>query len=572
MKKDKVIFIFREIAKILEIKGDNPFRIRAYEKAARNIEESPEDLEVLTREDRLMTIPGVGKDLADKIKEIVSSGKLEHYEKLKTDTPRGLLQMLEIPGLGPKTVKVIYDNFKIDSLEKLEAAAKKGELKSIEGIKEKTEENILQGIKTLRKGLERKLLNIAWEVALSFTEELKKIKEVENIEVAGSLRRYKETIKDIDILIISSHPQIIMEKFVNLPLVSEVLAKGETKSSVIAKAENIQVDLRVVDKTSFGSALLYFTGSKEFNVKLRHLAGKNNYKINEYGIFPHDSDNRLAGETEAEIFSLMKMAYVPAELREDRGEVEAALENKLPTLVKLNDIRGDFHVHSRYSDGILSLEESAAKAEEFKYEYMAICDHSQGLKVANGLSIADVYKKREEIDKLNKKLKSTKLLFGVEVDILSDGELDYPNSVLKDFDVVIAAIHTGFKQSRNQITQRIIAACRNKNVDIIAHPTGRLFGEREPYDIDLDEILKAARDYKVAIEISCYPKRLDLNDISVMKAKSMGVKLALGTDSHKPEHLLNMWLGLSVARRGWLEKKDVLNCLGREELLGWLEK
>lgn len=573
MKNQEIAHIFREIAKILELKGDNPFRIRAYERAAQNIEALGQDIALVAESDKLTDIPGIGTDLALKIKEIVATGKLKYHQELKKQIPQGLLAMLKIPGLGPKTVKRLYEELKIDTIEKLEKAARQKRLRVLEGVREKTEGNILRGIELLKKGGERTLLSLALQVADTFIRELKKMKEVERIEAAGSLRRRKDTIRDIDILIISKNPSLVMERFTSLPLVKEVLAKGETKSSVIAKENNLQVDLRVVKKDSFGSALLYFTGSKEFNIKFRQLAIKENYKVNEYGVFSTkgNAEKWIAGRSEEEIFSLMKMAYIPAELREERGEIEAALEDKLPHLLEIKDIKGDLHVHSKYSDGASSLEEIAKKACEYNYQYIGVCDHSQGLKVARGLSKNEIYKKREEIRRVNKKSKVT-LLCGTEVDIDSQGALDYPDNLLKEFDLVVAAIHTGFKQSKEQLTKRLISACKNRYVHIIAHPTGRLWGVREGYEIDLIEILKVAQDYQVALEINCYPQRLDLSDVGVIKTKKMGVKLVLGSDAHILEQLRAMELGVSVARRGWLEKQDVINCMNLEELLKWLKK
>jgi len=568
MKNQEVAKIFREIAKILELKEDNPFRIRAYEKAAYNIESLGEDLETLAKEDKLTKISGIGEDLASKIKEILDTGTLKYYEELKSQTPAGLLKMMEIPALGPKTIKKIYDKLKIDTIEKLEEAAKKHLLSNIEGIREKTEENILRGIELIKKGLERTPLYNALLIANRFLEELKKLKEVEKIEVAGSLRRKKETIRDIDILIVSKKPSVVMERFVSLDSVDKILAQGSTKSSIISK-ENIQVDLRVIEDKSFGSALMYFTGSKEFNIKIRQLAIKNNLKISEYGVFKNEK--WIAGRNEEEIFSILGLSYIEPELREDRGEIELALLNKLPKIVKLEDIKGDLHVHSNYSDGFLSLQEIYNEALRLNYSYIGICDHSQGLKVAKGLSKDALYRKKEEIEKINKKGK-LRLLFGTEVDIDSSGNLDYPDSILKEFDLVIAAIHTGFKQSKSQLTKRIINACKNKYVNIIAHPTGRLFKTREPYEIDLKEILKVCSDYNVALEINCYPDRLDINDLGALEAKKANVKLSLGTDTHNKEHLNAIELGLAIARRGWLEKNDLLNCMDIDTLIKWLKK
>ncbi len=575
MKSQEITEIFREIAVILELKGDNPFRIRAYSKAAEAVEKLGDELEDKVNQDQLTTVPGIGNDLAAKIKEIVSTGSLKFYQKLKQDIPAGVIEMLQIPGLGPKTVKLIYQKQGIDSIDKLIKAAQEGTLAQLAGIREKTIENILRGIAILKKGRERTPFYFAQCSADSFIKEIKEVKEVRKIEVAGSLRRKKATIRDIDILVISSNPKKVMDKFTSLPLVAQVLLKGQTKSSVLARENNIQVDLRVVDKKSFGSALLYFTGSKEFNIKLRQLAMKNNYKINEYGLFSQGKklgEKFIAGASEEDIFKALGMDYIRPELREDLGEIEAALKKNLPKLVNLKSIRGDLHVHSNYSDGRNSIEEMARAAEKRGYEYLGIADHSQGLRIAGGVSIEQLYEKIEEIKRINKKLNNIKLLAGTEVDILGDGSLDYPDKVLSRLDFVIAAIHSGFKQSRKQLTQRIINACKNKYVNIIAHPAGGLWGSRDPYEIDLGQIIKVCRDYKVALEVNSHPYRLDLRASSAMRAKKGGVKLALNTDSHIIEQLQFMELGLNVAHRGWLEREDILNCLGLEELIKWLKK
>jgi len=571
MDNKKIAEIFSEIAKILELKGENPYRVRAYQKASRILESLAEDVKILAEKNQLESIPGVGKDLAKKIEEIIKTGSLSQYEKLKKEVPPGLLKMMGIPGLGPKTVKLIYEKLGIDSLEKLEEAVKKGRLRRLEGIREKTEENILRGIEMFKKGRERKPLYIALEVADKFLNELKKLKEVKKIEIAGSLRRRKETVKDIDILVVSSNPPKVMKKFVNLEWVKEVIAAGDTKSSIISKEADLQVDLRVVDKNSFGSALLYFTGSKEFNIKFRQIAQRKGWKINEYGVFD-EKDKKIAGKTEEEIFQLMKMQYIIPEMREDRGEIELALSGKLPKVISLKDIKGDFHIHSSYSDGSSSIKEIALKAKELGYEFVGISDHSQGLKVAKGLSIEKVEKKIEEIRRLNEELEGIKILCGSEVDILNDGSLDYPDSILKKFDVVIAAIHYGFKQSKSQLTKRIVSACKNKYVNIIAHPTGRLFGQREEYPLDWEEIFKAASDNNVALEINTYPDRLDLNDLNCIRAKKEGVKIALGSDAHFLDEMRFMDLGVSVARRAGLEKKDVVNTWSLEKIMRWLKK
>jgi len=576
MDNVQIAEIFKNTAKLLEIKGDNPFKVRAYERAAFNIENLLVDLSVFIRDKRLQSIPGIGKDLALKIEEIVNTKKLKFYEELKKEIPRGLLLMLEIPGLGPKTVRAVYEKLKIDSISKLKDAALSGKLRDIEGVKGKTEDNIIKGIGFIEKAAEFTPLYFALSTAQVFQRALKSFNVTEKVELTGSLRRRKDIVRDIDILVSSGKPREVMDAFVNIKGVKKVLAKGQTKSSVLAGERNIQVDLRVVKKESFGAALMYFTGSLQFNIRLRRLAQKSGYKINEYGVFSvtdtGEEEKKVAGRSEEGIFKLFNLQIIPPQLREDRGEIEVARKKNIPQLIELEDIRGDFHTHSCYSDGSASIEDIARAAIKLGYEYIAITDHSQSLKAARGLSKEAVDKKIKEIERVHRKYSKIRVLSGTEVEILSGGNLDYPDTVLKRFDVVIASIHSGFKQSRKELTKRIIAACKNKYVHIIGHPTGRLIGSRPAYDIDLDEIIKAARDYNTALEINCYPARMDLNDLNSLRAKQYGVKLSLGTDAHIITQLSMMELGLSVAQRGWLGKRDVLNCMRLEELIKWLKR
>lgn len=583
MKNLEVATIFRDIANILEIKGGNVFRIRAYERAAQNIEGLTEDIEVFIKDDRLTDIPGIGKDLSERIKEHVKTGKIKIYEDLKKSIPEGLLDLLNIPSVGPKTAKLLYEKLNIKNVSGLESAIKKNKLKGIFGIKEKTIENILKGIDVLKRGKERMTLAQAALVAEEFVRPLERLAEVKKISTAGSLRRQKETVRDIDILVVSDKPHKIMDAFTKIPSVKDVLAEGKTKCSVRTK-DGVQVDCRVVEQKSFGAALIYFTGSKNFNIKLRQLAIKKGLKVNEYGVFSttkrggfaknrgEKKEKFVAGRSEEEIFKLLGMPFIEPELREDTGEIELAQKFKLPELIEPNDLKGDLHVHSKYSDGGNSIEEIINACHKKRYSYVAITDHSQSLKVARGLSVAELKKKKQEIDKINKGLKNFKILFGTEVDIGSDGKIDYQDQILKEFDVVVAAIHTGFKQSKEQLTKRIIKACSNKYVHIIAHPTGRLWGTREAYDIDLDEILKVARQTNTHLEINAFPQRLDLNGLQARRAKEMGVKLAISTDAHTTEQLQAVKFGIAVARRGWLTKDDVINTLGVEELLKVLRK
>jgi len=564
MKNQEVANIFRRMADMLEIKGENPFRIRAYQRAAQNIENLAEDIALISERKGLDKLPGIGKDLAQKITEILETGTLKKYEEIKKEIPEGLMEIITIPGLGPRTAKTLYDTLKVSSVDELEQLAREHKLQGLPGIKAKTEENILKGIALYRQKLTRIPLNTMLTLSREIMGELKKLKEVRLMNVAGSVRRKKETIKDLDILIISPKPEKVMNFFTQLPLVGEVLAKGKTKSSIRTK-DGIQVDLRVVEPDCFGAALCYFTGSKAHNIRIRELAVKNGLKINEYGIFRGNS--KIGGKEEEEVFRAVGLPFIPPELREDRGEVEAALEGTLPNLVELKDIRGDLHVHSKYSDGAATLEQIAQKAEMMGLEWVAICDHSMSLKVAGGVSVARMEEKIKEIKALNRKNKKVKLLCGTEVDINNDGSLDYPDELLKKLDIVIAAIHTGFKQDEKTITNRIIKAMNHPLVDIIAHPTGRLIGERDAYSLNMDIIIEEAAKTNTALEINAYPQRLDLNDIYCRAAKEKGVKLGIGTDAHIIDQMEYLELGLAVARRGWLEKNDLLNTLGYKELL-----
>jgi DNA polymerase (family X) len=561
--------LFHDIADILEIKGANRFRVRAYQRAAQNIGGLTQNIELLIKEDRLKEIPGVGKDLAERIKEFSSTGKVSLYEDLKKSIPEGLIELLDISSIGPRTAKLLYEELKIKNVADLEKAIAKCRLNGIFGIKEKTIENIRRGIELLKMGKERMTLAQATVAAEEFVESLKKLPEAKRISTAGSLRRQKETVRDIDMLAASAKPQKIMDVFLSEPCVKEILAQGRTKSSVRTK-EGIQVDCRVVEEKSFGAALLYFTGSKSFNIKLRQLAIRKGLKVNEYGVFK--KDKFICGKTEEEAFKALGLAFIEPELREDTGEVELAQKDKLPKLIRIEDIRGDLHAHSSWSDGQDSIAKMANKAKTLGYSYIAITDHSQSLKVARGLSTAELAKKKREIEKVNRTLKGIRVLYGTEVDIDSQGNIDYKDEILKEFDLVIAAVHTGFKQSGAQLTKRVIRACGNKYVHIIAHPTARLWGERDPYDIDLNEVFKAAADTNTALEINAFPRRLDLNDLNCRRAKEAGVRLAIDTDSHAVNHLTAMKFGIAVARRGWLCAKDVLNTRSLEKLLKTIRK
>jgi DNA polymerase (family 10) len=557
MRNQEIAKIFNDIADILEIRGDNPFRIRAYRRAAQNIDGLAKDVAEISAEE-LQEVPGIGDDLAGKIQEYVKTGNLKFYDELKKEVPSGLVDLLSVPGLGPKTAKLLLDKLHIKDIDDLEKHAKEGKLKGLPGIQARTEENILKGIAMIKRHTGRFPIGRVLPVAEGIMEKLREKSFVNKLSIAGSLRRWKDTIKDIDVLATSKDPNKVMEVFVHLPQVKEVLMKGPTKSSLITN-EGIQVDLRVVDEGSFGAALAYFTGSKEHNIRLREMAVRKGLKINEYGIFDVKTEKKLGGENEGDVYKLLDMSYIPPELREDTGEIEEALKGSLPKLIELKDIKGDLHVHTKSSDGSHDIQELIDAAKARGYEYLAITDHSKGLAVARGLSIEQVLEQNKKIKALNKKLKGFKLLSGTEMDIKSDGSLDYPDEVLKQLDIVVASIHSGFRQSKEQITKRLVSAMKNPYVSIIAHPSGRLIGERDAYEIDMDEVLKTAKETGTAIEINAYPLRLDLTDIYVRKAKEMGVSLAINTDTHVIYQFDFMAYGVGTARRGWLEKKDVLN-------------
>jgi len=576
MKNKEVAQLLYEIAELLSLSEENPFRIRAYERAAQVIEALPQPIEEISKKNELCKIPGIGEGIAEKIKEYLTTGRLKYAEDLKKKIPAGLLEIMSISGMGPKKAKIVYEKLRITSIQKLEKAAKEHQLAELPGFGGKTEENILKGIELQQQSSGRVLLFPALITAKTIIESLAKLPQVKQIAYAGSLRRGKETIRDIDILCTATKSKPVMDAFVHLPLVKEKLAQGETKSTVILEG-GIQCDLRVVEPQCFGAALLYFTGSKEHNIALRTLANKKGYTINEYGLFKlkhgmnrngsYQEDKPLAGLTENEVYEKLGLQFIPPELRENRGEIEIALKGKIPSLVEEKDIRGDLHVHSKYSDGNATIEQIAEEAKRKDWGWVTISDHSQSLKIAGGTPVKEVYKKIEEIRKYNAKNKNFRILASMEVDIRDDGSLDYADELLKELDFVIAAIHTGFKQSEEKITERILTAMKNKYVHMLAHPTGRLLGKREPYAVNMGKVLEGAKKTHTAIEINAFPERLDLYDIYCKKAKEMGIMLGIGTDAHTLEQLDYLNLGVTVARRGWLEKKDLLNTLDADELL-----
>lgn len=563
--------VFTNIAKILKIQNENIFKIRAYERIAETLENMPMEIETIYKTGKLDEIPGVGPAIAQKIGELLETGKLKYYEKLKEAIPTGVLELLNVPDVGPRKAKLFYEELGIDTVEKLEAAALQHQLQSLPGMGKKAEENILRGLELYKKREQRSPLGIALLAAEGIVAELKPLAEVAQISIAGSLRRRKDTIGDIDILITSLKPENIMEKFVNLPQAKEVLAEGMTKSTILTY-QDIQVDLRVVPPDSFGAALLYFTGSQAHNVHLREMAARQRLKINEYGVFQSKDDKKIAGENEQKIYEILGLRYIEPELREDRGEIEAALNNRLPALVEIGDIKGDFHIHTNYSDGFNTIEEIVVAASKRGYQYIAITDHSQSLHIAGGLDEERLLEQIKRIEQINQSLEGITILKGIEVDIKSDGTLDISDAILKRLDIVIAAIHSGFKQERKQLTERLRKAMENPYVDIIAHPTGRIIGYREAYDIDVQEIIQIAAQTNTALEINASPERMDLSDIYVKSAREQGVLLAIDSDAHQISALDHMAYGLAIARRGWLEKEHLLNTLSFDKLQARLKK
>jgi DNA polymerase (family 10) len=563
MKNTEIAEIFDRLADILEFKGEMVFKVASYRRAARTLRDTPEDIALIVTEKRLSELSGIGKSMAEKIEEYLKTGKIRKYEDECREFSEEFLLMLQIPGMGPKSLALIHANLKIKTIKELKAACLDGRLSQLRGLGVKKAENILKGIEFLSQASQRIPLGVALPVAEEILSEIRKFDSVQRAEMAGSLRRMRETIGDIDILVSSSDPDSAIRSFTRLPQVKRILAAGTTKASVIVEG-NQQIDIRVIDTESFGAALLYFTGSKPHNVKLRDLAKGLGLKINEYGVFK--GEKKIAGREEEDVYRTAGLAWIPPELREDRGEIEAAKDNALPDLVMLNQMRGDLHVHSDFSDGTATLEQLAEKAAALGYEYIAVTDHSQLLKIAHGLTADRVEEKLEQIRKLNAKLKGLRLLMGTEIDILSNGKLDYPDDLLEKFNWVVASIHSGFKQPIEKITQRVLSAMENPLVDCIAHPTGRQIGKRSPYQVDLEKIIQKAAQTQTAIEINANYDRLDLDDIWCRRAKKYGVRLAIGTDAHKLTHMDMMRLGVAVARRGWLEPADVLNTVPLQKL------
>jgi len=579
MKNQEIANILYEIADYLEMEGVQ-FKPYAYQKAALTLETLEDDVEEIYQKGGLKAlekIPGVGKSIAQKIEEYLKTGRIKYYEQFKKKMPLNLEELIQVEGMGPKKAKILYQKLGIRNLKDLEKAAKAHKIAPLFGFGEKTEKNILEGIKFLKRSKGRFLLGEILPKVKEVYEKLKSLKEVERIDPAGSVRRMKETIGDVDFLVISrpvgrgspnKAAEKVMDFFVSLPGVIKIWGKGSTKSSVRMK-EGFDMDIRVVPKRSYGSALQYFTGSKEHNIVTRRIAMDKGLKLSEYGLFRRKK--MIAGESEQEVYKALGMQWIPPEMRENQGEIEAALEGKLPKIIDYQDIRGDLHCHSDWDGGANSIEEMARAALEMGYEYLGITDHTKFLRIEHGLNERQLAQQRKEIDKINEELKikqkKFKILQGAETNILNDGSIDIKDEALKKLDYAIAGIHSNFKMPKEKMTERIIKAMKNPYIKIISHPTGRIIKRRDEYQADFDKILRAAKQYNVILEINSFPERLDLNDQNIRRAKEAGVKMVINTDSHRKDQLRYIEFGIAQARRGWAERKDIVNTQSLEKLL-----
>ncbi len=575
MRNQDIAKIFYEIAFFLAME-EIPFKPSAYEKAALSLETLADDAEDVYKKGgikALEEIPGVGESIAEKIAEYLKTGKIKEYENLKKEMPVDIKELSAVEGLGPRMIRDLYEGLKIKNLQDLEKAAKIGQVRNLPNFGEKTEQNILQGIEFLKRTKGRFLLGEIIPAVDEILENLKSLKEVKKISPAGSVRRMKETIGDVDILITSSNPKKVVDYFVSMPGIVKIWGQGPTKASIRLE-KGFDVDLRVLPENQFGSALQYFTGSKEHNIALRKIAIEKGFKLNEYGLFK--GKKIIACKTEEEVYKALGLSYIEPELRENTGEIETALKNKLPKIVGYQDIKGDLHIHSNWNGGLNSIEEIAEAAQEMGYEYIGISDHTKFLIIEHGLDEKRLLQQRKEIEKLNSRFKilnsKFRILQGCEANILADGSIDIKDEALAKLDYVIAGVHSQLKMGRKEMTERIIKAMRNLNVDIISHPTGRIIKRREEYEIDFDEILKVAKETKTILEINSSLSRLDLKDINIRKAVAAGVKMAINADSHHFDYLRFLNLGISQARRGWATKNDIINSQPLEKLLRFFKR
>ena len=563
MKNLEIASIFGNMADLLEIQGANPFRVRAYRNGRSSLEGLTDTVEEIAKRGALKDISGIGKDLAAKIVEYIDSGNIQAFEDLKKEVPIGLVEIVSVPTIGPKTAKAIFDHFGVAGIADLEKLVRSEELLSLPGIKKKTLENVARGIALYKRRKGTFLLGRALPIARDISKLLEPV--AERVTHAGSLRRMKESVHDIDILVASDRPEEAMRTFLGMPSIARTLVSGPTKTSVLIDGD-LQVDLRVVDPRSWGAALAYFTGSKNHNIRLRERAIKRGLKLNEYGL-ADGNDRVVAALEEEDIYRALDLPWIPPVLREDLGEIEAALEDRLPDLVQPDDIRGDLHMHTTWSDGAQTTREMFEAAMERGYDYVAITDHSKSLGVAGGLSEEDLARHIQEIRELDAGLPDFRVLSGTEVDIRNDGSLDYSDQMLGQLDFVVASIHSGFRQDRATLTERVVKAMRHPCVRVIGHPTGRLLGDRDPYELDMDVVMAEAARTRTCLEVNAHYYRLDLGDVLCRKAREMGVQVIISTDSHNFENLRNLPYGVGTAQRGWLEKDHVLNTRPVDQLL-----
>lgn len=561
---EDVATIFEEIADLLEIEEANPFRVRAYRNAARTIRGLTTELsDMVARGEDLTLLPGIGEDLSAKIEEILKTGSASALKKLHKEVPASLEELLRIPGLGPKRVKQLFHDLGIKTLKQLEKVARSGRLREVSGFGAKTEARILESIDAHREQGRRFLYSVARQYAESLLAYLKTCPGIHDVALAGSYRRGKDTVGDLDVLATARKGGSVMDHFVAYEEVAQVLSKGTTRATVILRS-GMQVDLRVVEPKSFGAALHYFTGSKAHNIQVRRLGQRRGLKINEYGVFK--ANERMSGDTEESVFKSVGLPFIAPELREDHGEIEAAQSKHLPRLIELKDLTGDLHTHTKATDGHADIKAMAKAAKHFGLSYIAITDHSQSLTVAHGLNRKRLEEQLEEIDALNDERLGITLLKGIEVDILEDGSLDLPDEVLARLDLVIGAVHSHFELPAKKQTERILRAMDHKYFSILAHPTGRLLMEREPYAVDMRRIMTKAHERGCFLELNAQPMRLDLTEIHCQMAKEMGITVCINSDSHNEQGFDNLQFGINQARRGWLEKNDVLNTRSLSEV------
>ena len=569
MNNKEIVKILEDIADFLDLKGENIFKIRAYQKAARSIEQSSVELEQLVNENRLKEVPGIGEAIAKKITELVSTGKLEYFEKLKAEFPPGISTLLEIPGIGPKTAMLLSNELSINTIEALEKAILEGKVAQLPRMGEKTADNILRHLQALRRKDRRITLGEAVNIMDEIFAMLREVPGIKNLTPAGSLRRLKETVGDIDLIGTADNAEAVIASFISLPMVREVLAQGPTKASVIVTS-GLQVDLRIVEHEAFGSLLQHFTGSKQHNINLRERARRQGLSLSEYGITDIETGKMETFISEAAFYQRLGLQYIPPEIREGTDEIEKAAHGTIPRLVEVSDIKGELHVHSDWSDGRDTIESMVLAAKDRGYEYICISDHSGGRGIAHGLTPERLEQQLQEINRLRRNIDGIHILTGMEVDIRADGSLDMTDEILARLDVVTASIHSGMEQTQGKITARIIKALENPNVDILAHPTGRLTPKREAMDIDMEAVFQTARRTGTVLEINAMPDRLDLKDTHIYRARQLGVALVINTDSHSVEHLSLIRFGVGIARRGWCEAGDILNTRPLHEVIVYI--